>query len=301
MTLRLKSENGTLKCEFTEMEKPIEKNFDSSRWDYQAAFNKWNQSFTELSISKEAREYLMDIYTSSFGFEAALLPDELSDKETECFEVKKMVNVQMINDEELQQSGESFYELHLKSVPIEKNQFTRIGTFCEKCRQVMCVCSSVPVAPHREIAMTPKGLVDTNSDNYTSPTVPVAENVKQSLKGINNAIIPKEIENVVAGDGIKSKEEIKKWMEDFSLKESFASGCHYWKHLRVVESESTIEFILKALREYKNQPNHSEVENQDELWRVISGHNYFNVKWSFGFPDELMQDLKNNFTLTKIK
>lgn len=111
MILRLKSESGTLECEFTEMEKPNMFNFkvyDDFR-NYELQFE---SSFQPITLSEEAREYLMAIYTSSFGFEAALLPDELSGKETECFEVKFIKKVW----NSISMKDDSIYELHLKSV-----------------------------------------------------------------------------------------------------------------------------------------------------------------------------------------
>ena len=106
ITLRIKSENGTLKCEYSEASNP------KSTKEYWIKM--YESSFQPITLSEEAREYLMAIYTSSFGFEAALLPDELSDKSTECFEVKQ---IPMESN-----AGLGGYILHLKeSVPVAEN------------------------------------------------------------------------------------------------------------------------------------------------------------------------------------
>ena len=103
ITLRIKSVDGILKCEFSEVEKP--------NYDYQhqgllhAAYLEkhkevlkiFESSFQSITLSEEARGYLNTKYDLYFIHKLL----ELSGDDTKMFEVEKMVNVQMINDEKL--------------------------------------------------------------------------------------------------------------------------------------------------------------------------------------------------------
>jgi hypothetical protein len=113
-------------------------------------------------------------------------------------------------------------------------------------------------------------------------SVPVADNVEQSLKEINNVIIPKEIENV-AGDGMKSKEEILSRLED-------ENEFHFYQS----DKDS---IIYPAMEQYKK--NHSEVDWDEVKFEYTE---YSQAQFDSGndyLP--LIEWLKKYFALTKIK
>jgi hypothetical protein len=134
ITLRIKSENGTLKCEYSEMEKPDFK-YEFGDRKYATHSKKFESSFQPIKIiSEEAREYLNEKENLNETFIKGGF--ELSGKETECFEVKyidgsfsnmsvnqqrKIIN-QLANENNKNIFKTScYYELHLKSVPVAEN------------------------------------------------------------------------------------------------------------------------------------------------------------------------------------
>jgi hypothetical protein len=48
---------------------------------------------------------------------------------------------------------------------------------------------------------------------------------------------------------------------------------------------------------YDDTPEKEPQEDQETLWQEVS--RIFNVKWSYGMPDEVMQELKEKFTITR--
>ena len=110
ITLRIKSENGTLECEFTEMRKPY--NFHKATTTYFTSEDKkYIDSFQPITLSEEARELLNtnhDLY-----FNHKLL--ELSGKETECFEVVRIFHTAIVTP-----NPHYTYELRM-SVPVSEN------------------------------------------------------------------------------------------------------------------------------------------------------------------------------------
>lgn len=98
MTLRIKSENGTLNCEFTERHQGY--NFKKREFD---------KTFQSITLSPDAENYLRRTIKQT------AVEVELSGKECECFEVKDVI-CQYVNDEWGQGYTAKF--LYLKSVPV---------------------------------------------------------------------------------------------------------------------------------------------------------------------------------------
>lgn len=111
MILRIKSESGTLTCEFTEELKPAFYNsngeFPNKDLMNNQMFGEWNNSFQPINkISEEAREYLIEqraVVTQMIYKDVV----ELSGKDTECFEVIKDLHNSLRYTYELQMKEQS--------------------------------------------------------------------------------------------------------------------------------------------------------------------------------------------------
>ena len=238
ITLRIKSESGTLKCEYSEMEKPKKRfGFLESNEGYLERTVEYENSFTELALSKEAREYLMAIYTSSFGFEAALLPDELSDKSTEIFEVVKVYHLPLWH-----------YELNLKSVPVAEN-----------------VEQSITPQPMKSAEQ----IIDTYFKYNAFDKKRVVEAMEEYASQFKNK--PTEMKS-----NIEIAEEIYSALQIIGDSKLF----------------NPVQIIKAGLDKYKH--NHSEVENQDELWGDVIAK----IK-QYGLNRYLLKELKSKFKITR--
>ena len=124
LTLRLKSEKGTLKCEYSEMEKlkpslligGMEMLVPEVRQRNKDLLDSWNSSFQPITLSEEAREILNKRFVEWKGqFESHKLL-ELSGKSTECFEIRYEGNISSA-DISNRVTKDLIKVLHLKSVP----------------------------------------------------------------------------------------------------------------------------------------------------------------------------------------
>lgn len=247
LTIHLKSESGTLKCEYSEMEKPSRRKYITVK-ESESDWYKFESSFRELNLSEEAREYLYETYPISIDESRFTNKSfELSDVACEVFEVIK----------DLHNSLQYTYELVLKSIPVAENK----KDFSQWLKE---------------------------------DGVPQAKSILEELRKINSpSSVPVE-DNVVAGDGMKTAEEVlRKYIPNFNGSEERFQVMHHASF----NSDWDLK-MLAAMEEYASQykQNHSEVENQDELW----GNVFAKIK-QYGLNNEVLQVIKSNFTITKIK